>query len=167
MRLRVALAAVVGAAFISGCSGGGGPERAAGTTTTTTPAERIASTKTTDPRDFCGRVSALTRSTGQVGLVTQLSQVKAGLAFLSQQADNAVLAGTPAGSGTFPALLALDRDMHVVNAWIQGTATQDDLDHNRQPPDVQTHFNDLGVQFRTLQAWTGPHCKAFAGGDGG
>ena len=166
MRLRVTLAAATAAAFITGCSGGGS-KHAASTTTSTTPAERIASTKSSDLRDFCGRISALTRSTAQVGTVSDLSSVKEGLALLSQQADNAVLAGTPSGSGTFPALLTLDHDMHVVNTWIQNTATQDDLDNNRQPPDVQTHFNDMGVQFRALQAWTTPHCKAFGGGDQG
>jgi hypothetical protein len=165
VRFRIAPALLAGAMLFTGCSGGGGNKQARSTTTTTTPAERVASTKVADPREFCSRLSAVITSTAQIGTETQLAQVKKDLGYVSQQLDADLLDGTPVGSGTFPAYLALDNDMRAVNAWIQTKATQDDLDHNRQPADVRARFNDLGVQFRALQAWSTPKCKAFGGGD--
>lgn len=165
MRLRVLLGLAVGVASMTGCSGGGGTKRADATTSTTSPAERIASTKSTGLSDFCHRLTDLTTATGQVGLQTQLAQVKSKLAATARQANDDMLAGVPAGSGLFAQLLALDHDMQAVNAWVQTKATQTDLDQNRQPPDVQASFNDLGVQFRALQAWSNKSCKAFGSGE--
>lgn len=159
------LALAVGAACLSGCSGGGGPKQAAVTTTTTTPAERLASGKTVSLAAFCGRVTFLVQTTAQIGTATQLSEVKARMGSVAQLMDVATDGGTPAGSGLFPTVLALDNDMQSVNHWIQTEATQDDLNHDSQPPAVQARFNDLGVQFRALQAWSTPHCKAFGGSD--
>ena len=162
---RLAATVLVSAVLAVGCSSGGGPRQAAPTTTTTTPAERVASTKTLPLSAFCGRVTFLVKATAQIGTATQLSEVQARLASVAQLVDDAAAGGTPAGSGLFPTLVALDADMKVVNHWIQTAATQADLDQNHQPADVQAKFTDLGVRFRALQAWSNPHCKAFGSGD--
>ena len=167
----LAVAATIGAVVLTGCSGGAGSKhQAAATSTTTTtgamtPAEQAAAGKTISLAAFCGRENVLFQSTAQIGTATQLSEVKARMASVAQLMDVAAVGGTPAGSNLFPILLALDHDMQTVNQWIQTKATQADLNHDSQPADVQSRFNDLGAQFRTLQSWATPHCKAYSNSD--
>ncbi|HMC38936.1 MAG TPA: hypothetical protein VKI19_04685 [Acidimicrobiales bacterium] len=158
-----ALAVVLGSVLIGACSGHAGAHHPSASAATT-PAERTASTRVAPLGAFCGRVTDLTTATAEVGVVTQLDQVRARLADAARLADQAATDGTPQGSGTFADLLALDHDLQSVNNWVDTTATQADLDHNLQPPDVQPRFTDLGVRFRALQAWTRDHCQAFGGG---
>lgn len=159
----MACAALACATAVSACGGGGGPQSVA--PTASSPAERVASAKTADLKDFCGRLSDLTTATAEVGVVTQLGQVRSRLASATALADQATTAGTAPGSNTYPTLLALDKDLRVVNVWVQAGATQSDIDHNRQPGNVKRYFVDMGVRFRDLEAWTGDNCKAFGGGD--
>jgi hypothetical protein len=155
---------LAGASFLSACSSSHGAPQAL-PTTTTSPLERAQAVKLASLKDFCGRVQDLTNATAEVGTVTKLDQVRAQMTAATKLADQAVTEGTPKGSNTYLALLALDTDLRVVNTWIQTQATQAQLDDNTQPTQVHLHFVDLGVQFRALNAWSSPNCEAFSGGD--
>lgn len=133
--------------------------------TTTTPAERVASTKTAPMDEFCGRLSGLTTAAADVGVVTDLAGVRTRLAAATSLADRAVTAGTPPRSNTYLTLRALDNDLRIVNGWVQTGATQSDLDHNRQPAGVRARFTDMGVRFRSLEAWSSTNCQAYSGGN--
>jgi len=156
------VALAVTATILSGCSGSAA-HAGAGSASTTTPAERTAATRTIPLETFCGRVTDLVKATAEIGTVSQLRAVRADLVSAKRQIDDAASGGTPSGSGLFPTLVALDNDIASVNAWIQSRATQAELDHNDQPADVRSRFDDLGVRFRSLQAWSNRYCKAFTG----